>query len=188
MRVRLAVIACVVAALWVGPVFAGAEFHLPDPPQYAPAGAGVDPLTQLRDTKVAWLKKKIGAEESWIRTLERRKEMEGIDKEAVDKDIHSFRDAIAHDQGDIDALTEKDALKPDKNTDAGKHAKLIKKNVQEWLTTLEAKERSAHAEANKAKGAEAEKARAEAKRISDNAQALEGDLKEAEKTAPKLFE
>jgi hypothetical protein len=148
-----------------------ADFKLPEPPTYTKMND--DPLISLAHCKSQWLGKKIDAENSWINSLKRRKEIPDVDKEAIDGDIAKYKDDIKQDEADRTAISDKDAFDPKKNKDAKKNAQIVKANVQKWIETLNAE----------AKGSDAK----EAKAAADNQANLDGALKDAEAEHPDLL-
>jgi hypothetical protein len=125
--------------------FADEDYPLPAPPPppvFKPV-KGQTALETLRDLKVEWLKTHIRELEKQIKSFKRKKENPDEDKDALDKAIKKFTEAKDADQKDVDALSGKTALDPSKDTTAGDHAKLIKKNVEAWIKTLDAQREAA---------------------------------------------
>jgi hypothetical protein len=151
----------------------------PPPPVYKPVGAQPALIT-LRDLKVTWLKAKKAEQDKQIKSFERKKNMENEDKEAYEKAIKKYKEASVPDENDINALSGKNALDPSKDSAFGEHAKLIKKNVEAWINTLDAK----HDAAARKDPPDVK----EVKRTADEAKALRDGLNEAEKSSKKLFE
>ena len=153
---------------------AGFAADIPALTNYTPA-AGKE-LEALRKAKVDWLAKKIKQEETHLRN----QQQQGADTTALEKELDQDKD-------DEKGLKEKDALDPSKNSDAGKHAKVLKKNVDAWIEELETERQSLvrHAEDDPKK---AKAQIAEAEKLGNSEDALKGDLGKAEKASPKLFE
>jgi hypothetical protein len=160
--------------------FADEDYPLPAPPPppvFKPV-KGQTALETLRDLKVEWLKTHIRELEKQIKSFKRKKENPDEDKDALDKAIKKFTEAKDADQKDVDALSGKTALDPSKDTTAGDHAKLIKKNVEAWIKTLDAQREAA---AKKSDNNDMTKKANEEK-------ALQDALKEAQEKSKKLFE
>lgn len=171
----LAPLLLVLTVCFADVALAQAQYTPPDPPVFKKA-PGQSAIENLRDIKLAWLEKKIKAEKRWLERI--KKKNAKPDEGSYEKDIKEFGELIAGDEAEVKALTGKDALRPDKDTDAGKHAKILEKNVKFWIAEYGKKKQSAASAAD-------------AKEVAANQKEIDGfsdALKEAQKDSPKLFE
>ena len=157
------------------------------PPNYTPAAA--KPLDALLKAKLAWLKTKIQKEQKLVDDLKRKIKDPEYDTASHKKALDDAEQPLKADKEEEAQLSEDDAIDPSKNSDAGKHAKLIRKNVKAWIETLRKIQQSELLDSvNKEKSAEQQKrAAADARAHGASADALEKDLEKAEKDTPPLF-
>jgi hypothetical protein len=153
----------------------GLASDLPPPENYTAAGAGQE-LEGLRTAKVAWLTDQLARDKTILAAQKANGDNTTETQKAIDEHTK-----------EKDALTEADDINPAKNTKAGEHAKLIKKNVTAWIKELESTYKAlllkAATETGDAKTAD----EARAKKVEASSKALEGDLDKAEQATPKLF-
>lgn len=172
------------ALLLASTAASAAEFP---PPEYKPAAG--NPLDALHKAKLDWLTKKMKAEEIKLKHLKEQAKDPDSDEKSFAKAIKELDGVLTQDKKEHKALSETDALKPNKNGDAAKHAKLIKDNVQGWIERLDAMRQSSLKDSvNTGKSKEErEQAKKDAKKFGDSEDALKNDLAKAEKDSPALF-